>query len=61
MELIYSFDPLLDKELEGRHRAELVQNSEVSYVWYSIGQNEKTFDYINRVEQTLPLSVYEGT
>ena len=32
-----------------RHRAERVQNSEVSYVRYLIGRNEKKFDYINRV------------
>ena len=59
--LIYFLDPLLDQELEGRRRAERVQNSEVPYVRYSIGRNEKTFDYTNRVKQTLPLSVYEGT
>ena len=44
-----SLDTLLDQELEGRHRAERVQNSEVLYVRYLIGQNEKKFDYINRV------------
>ena len=60
-ELIYSFDPLLDQELEGRHHTERVQNSEVSYIRYLIGWNEKTFDYINHVKQTLSLSVYEGT
>ena len=49
-ELIYSFDPLLDRELEGRHHVEHVQNSEVSCVRYSIGGNEKTFDYINHVK-----------
>ena len=49
-ELIYSFDPLLNQELEGRHRIERVQNSEVPYVRYSIGRKEKTFDYINRVK-----------
>ena len=27
-----SLDPLLDQEFEGRHRAECVLNSEVSYV-----------------------------
>ena len=59
--LIYFLNPLLDQELKRRHRAERVLNSEVSYVWYSIGRNEKMFNYINRVEQTLPLSVYEGT
>ena len=60
-ELIYSFDPLLNQELEGRDRARCVQNSEVPYVRYSIGRNEKTFDYTNCVKKTLPLSVYEGT
>ena len=45
----------------GRHRAERVLNSEVLYVWYLIGQIMKTYDYINRVVITLPLSVYEGT
>ena len=59
-ELIYFLDPLLDQELEGRHRAECVQNTKVSYVRYSIGQNVKMFDYINRIKLTLPLSVYEG-
>ena len=29
-----SLDPLLDQELEGRHRAERVLNTEVSYIWY---------------------------
>ena len=48
-ELIYSLDTLLDQEFEGRHRAERVQNSEVSYVRCLIGRNEKKFDYINRV------------
>ena len=56
-----SLDTLLDQEFEGRHRVERVQNSEVPYVRYLIGRNEKTFDYINRVKLTLPLSVYEGT
>ena len=36
-------------------------NSEVSYVQYFIGQIVKTYDYINRVVLTLPLSVYEST
>ena len=36
-------------------------NSEVSYVRYLIGRIMKTYDYINRVVLTLPLSVYEGT
>ena len=68
-ELIYFLDTLLDQEFEGRHRAERVLNSEVSYVWYLIGRNEEKFDYINRVVKrfrfrstrvlghTLPLSL----
>ena len=36
-------------------------NLEVLYVQYLIGQIVKTYDYINRVVLTLPLSVYEGT
>ena len=39
MELIYFLDTLLDQEGEGRHRAERVQNSEVSYVRYLIGRS----------------------
>ena len=47
----------------GRHRAERVLNSEVSYVRYlDIGRIMKTYDYINRVVVlTLPLTVYEDT
>ena len=48
-ELIYSFDPLLDQELEGCHCVESVKNSEVPYVRCLIGRNEKKFDYINYV------------
>ena len=44
-----------------RHRAERVLNSEVACVRYLIGRIVKTYDYINRVVLTLPLSVYEGT
>uniref|UniRef100_M8D069 Uncharacterized protein n=1 Tax=Aegilops tauschii TaxID=37682 RepID=M8D069_AEGTA len=44
-----SLDTLLDQEFEGRHRAERVQNSKVSYVRCMIIRNEKKFDYINRV------------
>ena len=36
-------------------------NSEVSCVRYLIGRIVKTYDYINCVVLTLPLSVYEGT
>ena len=37
-----------------------VLKSEVSYVRYLIGRIVKTYDYINCVVLTLPLSVYEG-
>ena len=52
--------PLVQDSLR-RHRAKRVLNSEVSYVRYLIGRIVKTYDYINRVVITLPLSVYEGT
>ena len=38
-----------------------MQNSEVSCVRYLIGRIVKTYDYINLVVLTLPVSVYEGT
>ena len=38
-----------------------MHNSEVPCVRYLIGRVMKTYDYINRVVLTLPLSVYEGT
>ena len=37
------------------------KNSEVSCFRCLTGGAVKTFDYINRVVLTLPLSVYEGT
>ena len=36
-------------------------NLEVPCVWYLIRRIVKTYDYINRIVLTLPLSVYEGT
>ena len=56
-----SLDPLLDQEFEGRHRAERVLTLEVSYIRYLIGWIAMTFDNINCVKLTLPLSLYEGT
>ena len=56
-----SLDPSLDQEFEGHHRAERVLNTEVPYARCLIGWIAKTFDYINHVNLTLPLSVYEGT
>ena len=44
----------------GRHQTEFVLNSEVSYVRYQDWSIMNTYDYINRVVITLPLSVYEG-
>ena len=37
------------------------KNSEVSYFRCLISRAMKTYDYINCVVLTLPLSVYEGT
>ena len=56
-----SLDTLLDHEFVGRHRVEHVQIAEVSYVRYLDRSIMKTYDYINRVVITLPLTVYEGT
>ena len=56
-----SLDTLLDQEFEGRHQVERVLNSEVPYVRYLISWIANTFDYINRVNLTLPVLVYEGT
>ena len=50
--------PQLDQELEGRRRAERVLNTAFD-TW--ISWIVKTYDYIDRVVLTLPLSVYEGT
>ena len=36
-------------------------NAEVSYVRYLINWIAKKFNYINRIIETLPISVYEGT
>ena len=38
-----------------------MQIAEVPCVRYLIGWIAKKFDYINRVIETFPLSVYEGT
>ena len=56
-----SLEALLDREFVGRHRAERVQIAEVTYVRYFDRSIVKTYDYINRVVITLPLTVYEGT
>ena len=51
----------LDRSSRDVIELNLCKNSEVSYVRYLIGRIVKTYDYINRVVLTLPLSVYEGT
>ena len=56
-----SLNTRLDRSSRDVIGAERVLNSEVSCVRYLIGQIMKTYDYINRVVLTLPLSVYEGT
>ena len=56
-----SLESLMDREFVGRHRAEHVQIVEVSYVQYLDRSTVKTYDYINRVVITLPLTVYEAT
>ena len=56
-----SLEALLDREFMGRHRAERVLNSEVLCVRYLDRSVVKTYDYINRVVLTLPLTVYKGT
>ena len=53
--------PQLDQEHKGRHQAKRVLNTEVSCIRYLIGWIVNKFDYINRVIETLPLLVYEGT
>ena len=56
-----SLEALLDSEFVGRHRAEHVQITEVTYVRYLDRSIVKTYDYISRVVITLPLTAYEGT
>ena len=56
-----SLEALLDREFVGRHRAERVQITQVSYVRYLDRSIVKPYDYINRVVITLPFMVYEGT
>ena len=53
-ELIYYFAPLAGSRRRGCHRAERVQNSEVTCFRYLDRSDVKTYDYINRVDITLP-------
>ena len=54
-------DTLLDRSPGIVIELNVCSNSEVPCVRYLIGRIVKTYDYINRVVLTLPLSVYEGT
>ena len=56
-----SFDTRLDRSLRDVIELNMCKNSEVSCFRCLIGQAVKTYDYINRVVLTLPLTVYEGT
>ena len=56
-----SLEALLDREFEGRHRAERVLNSEVPCVRYLDRSDREDVRLHLRVVITLPLSVYEGT
>ena len=51
----------LNTRLDRSSRDIIELNSEVPCVRSLIGRIVKTYDYINRVVLTLPLSVYEGT
>ena len=59
-ELIYYFARLAGSRRRGHHRAERVLNAEVPYVRYLIGRIMKEYDYINRVDKTLPLNGLQG-
>ena len=54
-------DTLLDRSPGIVIELNVCKNLEVSCIQYLIGRIVKTYDYINRVVLTLPLSFYEGT
>ena len=56
-----SLEARLDPSLRDVIEMNVCKNSEVPCVRCLIGWAVKTYDYINRVVLTLPLSVYEGT
>ena len=56
-----SLDTRLDRSLRDVIELNVCKNSEVPCFQCLIGWAVKTYDYINRVVLTLPLSVYEGT
>ena len=56
-----SLDTRLDRSSRDVIKLDVCKNSEVSSFRCLIGWAVKTYDYINRVVLTVPLSVYEGT
>ena len=60
-ELIYYLAVLLEQEGGGRHRAEHVQNEEVSCVRYYIGWSAKKVRLHQPRCEKLLLTVYKGT
>ena len=56
-----SLNTRLDRSSRDVIELNVCRTLEVPYVRYLIGRIVKTYDYINRVVLTLPLSVYEGT
>ena len=54
-------DTLLDRSSRDVIELNVCKNSEVPCFQCLIGRAVKTYDYINRIVLTLPLSVYEGT
>ena len=56
-----SLDTQLDRSLRDVIQLNMCKNSEVPCFRCLIGRTVKTYDYINRVVLTLPLTVYEGT
>src|SRR3954463_11062737 len=60
-ELIYYFALLLDREGEDVTEPYVCRTRRCRAFGAWIGQIVKTYDYINRVDIMLPLSVYEDT
>ena len=61
MLLELSLDTRLDWSSRDVIELNVCKNSEVPWFRCLIGRAVKTYDYINRVVITLPLTVYEGT
>ena len=56
-----SLDTRLDRSSRDIIKLNVCKNSKVPCFRCLIGRTVKTYDYINRIVLTLPLSVYEGT